>query len=408
MKNELEIKPLRVKLGPIGATEAPEFAIGRQDLVQDLWKSLKSNGIRLLAERRMGKTWLLHLAIACKPDWAVPIFFDTEGCQNVGDFVLQLNRTLHREGLLADNWWNSALEWSRRYAQRIQGKTVLKVTVPEVDTWQDFLEDTCRHFVAACGDDRTPVLMFDELPLLVDNVLKAEGEKQASSLLDTLRRIRQTQPRLRMIYCGSLGLHVVLKKLQDAGYTGQPANDLPAFEAPPLADNDAWYLAACLLLGEEVSCDDLPAVASGVALASSGVPFYIQTIVSWMANRRSEPWTEEKAAGVPEQMFSEPGDPGQFAYYEGRLGQYYAEDQADKARAALDILSRDPAGLHFNDLLNLVRHRPKTVSIDPDELHAVMRTLRDDYYVVKSSGSWRFKLEIVRRWWHAERGGIEL
>ncbi len=189
-----------------------------------------------------------------------------------------------------------------------------------------------------------------------------------------------------MVFCGSLGLHIVLHKLRDAGYTGQPVNDMPPFEVPPLAPEDAQYLSGSLLLGEGVSCSDMKAVAHSIAHASSGVPHYIQHIVSWMCDQQTEPWTPERAASIPSELFNAAGDPAEFAYYDGRLDQYYPPDIVEKSRAALDVLSRKADGLHFDELLNLVRHRPKTLMVDSESFLQVLRVLRDDHYVVHKNG----------------------
>ena len=54
--------------------------------------------------------------------------------------------------------------------------------------------------------------------------------------------------------------------------------------------------------------------------------------------------------------------------------------------------------------LNRVRHNPKTLTIDPEALLAVLRILRDDHYLVEDAGHWVFKLNVIRSGWFHMRG----
>jgi len=354
----------------------------------------------------MGKTWLLKLALARAPAWAAPMFFDAEQAQDACDFVLRLNRQLHANGLVHDSWWKKTQEWFQRLVVTLGGKKLGPVEVPSnLLSWSAFLSQTCRHVIDQ-KPARMVVLIFDELPLFLDKLITAGGSTDAVEFLDTLRFLRQNQPALRMVFCGSLGLHIVLKKLEGSGYTGRPVNDMNPFDVPPLSDECATYLAGCLITGEDVSSKDITACAGAVARVSSGCPFYIQKTVKWMKDHAEKPWTAKAVDAVVEKAANAPGDPFEFLYYDGRLSQYYPGDAdlVDRARIALDILSRAPGGLPFAELLNWVRHNPKTLTLDPESLLDVLRILRDDHYLVESGQHWGFKLGVIRLGWFHMRG----
>ena len=148
-----------------------------------------------------------------------------------------------------------------------------------------------------------------------------------------------------------LGLHLVLGKLQEEGYTGRPVNDMQPFDVPPLSEEKAKQLAGGLITGERVVCDNVELCANAAARAACGVPFYIQHIIKWMRDHSEDPWTPKRIARVPDELFEEPGDPAEFAYYDSRLTQYYPEDIADRARVALDMLSRNPKGAWFGPVI---------------------------------------------------------
>jgi len=397
-----DLRPFQVQFGTLSMEEAPRRVIGREELVEKLWRDLEGKSIRLMSERRMGKTWILLLARALQPEGAVCLHINAEDKSGAPDFVFHLNEELHQAGLVSDNWRKKIKDWFRRIEQKVQGQDLGKITLPTLDSWGNLLENTCQQFIESC-DGKMAVLMIDELPYLLDKIIGKKRFDEAIELLDKLRALRQKYPTLRMIYCGSLSLHLVLKKLNDEGYTGQPINDLSPFEVPPLSPDDASYLAGCLLLGGNVQCSDINQVAKVVAEQSNGVPFYIQHAVKLMIEQRII-WMPQECEKLSNQLYTAEGDPAQFAYYENRLDQHYPEDIALQAREILDVLSESPEGRPFTQLENLVRHRPKMLTLDPERILHVLRDLQQDHYIVLEKDHWRFKLEIVRRWWYEARG----
>jgi hypothetical protein len=399
-------KPLRLGFSTPNVADAPKLVVGRDGLADSLWKDLSQGSLRLLAERRMGKTWLLKLALARKPKWAAPLFFDAQQAEDACDFVLRLNRQLHAEGLVHDSWWGKAQEWFQRLMVTLGGKKLGPVEVPaNLMTWSGFLTQTCQHVIEQRPDQKV-VLIFDELPLFLDKLITAQRPRDAVTFLDTLRYLRQNQPALRMVFCGSLGLHIVLKKLEVTGYTGRPVNDMHPFDVPPLADDIATELAGGLITGEGVACKEIPACARSVARISAGCPFYIQKSVKWMKDHNDKPWIPKSVQGIVEAAANAAADPFEFRYYDGRLTQHYPEDTGlvERARVTLDILSREARGLPFDQVLNHVRHHPKTLTLDPESLLEVLRVLQEDHYLIEKDQQWSFKLEVIRQGWFHTRG----
>lgn len=406
----MELKPLKLCFGTPSIKEAPAAVMGRDEDVSVFWESVQEGSIRLLSERRMGKTWLLKLALARIPPWAAAVFVDAQGNRPaVADLVREINREMHRQIPDEDDWMKKVEDWSRRCLQHFEGRKLGSIEMPSLDHWSTFLSHTCERFVKRCGEEKKAVLIIDELPFFLDKIMKQGQEEEAPQLLDFLRELRHQFPTLRMVYCGSLGLHLVLDELRSHGYTNRPVNDMPPHELMPLAPKQGAYLAGCLLLGEGVRCSALEECAVEVALAASGVPFYIQHVVKWMkrhANRA--PWSVEGVRAIVDEAAVEPGDPFELSYYDDRLDSYYQEELKDRARVALDVLSREPGGLSFDDLINRVRHNPKTLTVDPESMRQLLKTLRDDHYLLEEESRWHFRLEIVRRGWFRNRGEMGL
>lgn len=397
-----QIKPIKLTIGTtVDENTAQGTVFGRDKLVAELWNDLETSSLSLIGERRTGKTWVLRLAQALKPAWVETFLFDAEKVHTAAEFVRRLNLELYK-GLLTKKKFKKLFSWIRRAEQGVEE---IKGTVEfkNPDQWPSFLESTIRDFLRH-SDSKKAVLMIDELPLCLESISKNRNPEEATKLLDELRGLRMDHPSLRMVFCGSLGLHIVLKKLEDEGYTGRPTNDLIPFDVPPLTEQDSLLFAGGLIIGEKIGYTHLEQVSRAVSHAGSRVPHYIQHIVKYMKSRQPYDFSPEEAASIPDTMFEASGDPARFRDHDKRLDNYYPEDIVEKARAVLDVLSIEPDGLDDGSLLNLVKHNPKTLTIDPESLQTVIRILQDDHYIEKSGGSWRFKVDIIRRWWAATRG----
>ena len=403
MSFEEKIKPIKLTIGTTVDEETARGTVfGRENLVAELWDKLRTSSISLIGERRTGKTWVLRLAQALQPTWAETLWFDAEVAHSAAEFVNRLNRVLY-QGLLSKKKIKKVVNGVRRAAQRIE-KIKGTVELKHLDRWSSFLVSTVKDFTQHAGSKKA-VLLIDELPLSVQSISHNRAPEEATQLLDELRALRMANPSLRMVFCGSLGMHVVLQELEGSGYKGRPTNDLVPFDVPPLSERDSLLFAAGLLVGEEIGFSDLEQVSQAVSSAGSRVPYYIQQVVGHMKDQEPREFSPEEAYAIPEKLFQAPGDPAHMRDHDERLTSYYPEDICEKARAVLDVLSNEPMGLDDPSLLNLVRYHPKTVALDPESLQVVLRILQDDHYLEKTNGKWRFTLSIIQRWWAATRVG---
>ena len=118
------------------------------------------------------------------------------------------------------------------------------------------------------------VFFWDEFPWMVQSVQRNEGSKSAVEILDTIRSLRHEQSKFRVIFTGSIGLHHVLGKLSADGYPTSAKNDMFHVTVMPLAPPDAQRLAADLLQGENIACDNLAEAAATIAEEVDCIPYY--------------------------------------------------------------------------------------------------------------------------------------
>ena len=324
-----DFRKLTVSAGALDEHSAPALVIGRTDQVEALWLQLKSSSARISAQPRVGKTWFLNLALALRPEWAGPTLFSAGTCRSLREFVWELTRHLHQQGYVPAPWAEHVRQWFTGGAGMDPEEGA-----NDPDSWEAMLHRTCAVLMER-GQADCPVLMIDELPAFLDTLMGEYAEKEAIRLLEALRDLRYRYPLLRMILSDAQGLQRILDKLNQKGYTGRPLEDMPPFELPPLTPADAAYLAGCLLMGEQVPCANLRAVAEALARACANIPAAIRNSVDWMARFSDAPWTPERVAAIPFTQIAETDDASEPSEEDERLSPMSADDLIERVKAGL-------------------------------------------------------------------------
>ncbi len=238
--------------------------------------------------------------------------------------------------------------------------------------------------------------------------------------------MRQTHADVRLVYTGSIGLHHVLSSLREEGYANSPLNDMRTVEVPPLDRTDATRLAEALLHGEglltgagdrgadpkpdQTPDQDSAPVAERIAELVDQVPYYIHHVIASLADA-GRAATPAAVDAMVAHGLTEPQDPWHLEHYRARLPDYY-QARAGIARTLLTILAEtQPLGL--DDLHERLRTdcRPDNdraralVEGDREALRALVKLMQRDHYLAQQpDGGYRFRFDLIRRWWRLDLG----
>ena len=381
--------------GTIGLTEI----IGRDRLVQQLWRILQSQSLVLTSERRIGKTCVIRKMREERPDPnCVCVLRDIEELRSPQEFVQALYGDIESLLPTADR---ARLKF-QQLLSKLGGFEVHNLKISQLTPhWKNLLFALAEDLFD--NTERTVVFFWDELPYFIHEVSKSSGEAAAMEMLDALRSLRHRHSRLRMVFTGSVGLHLVVKALRRGSYVNDPTNDMQIKEVRPLDEPDGINLARQLIEGEGI---ELPpasaALARAVSEAAGRIPFYIHSLVARMTDSEL-PITE---ASVPERLNSlicDPNDPAKFRHYRERLDVYYALEEKTIALAALDALAFSGQPQSFDKLVNLIRHKLPEVSTEL--VRDTLTLLSKDHYISRPADSegYCFRYAIVRQWWKSDR-----
>lgn len=303
-----------MKANPGGNID-PKFVVGRDGLIQSIWEALEQQSIRLNAERRIGKTSVIRKMQAEPTAGWSPVYQDLERIHSPEEFAREVYETVQQFLSRWKRTSNRATQFLENSKIGIGGNSW---ETKERRYWKDLLVSSIEDLVAEKTDDRL-ILFWDEVPYMIENIRKRDGELTAAEVLDTLRSLRQTHSDFRMVFTGSIGLHHVLSTLHDAHLATAPVNDMRPIEVTPLALADAQQLAKMLIEGETLATSDIDAAAEMIARETDGFPFYIHHIVSYLKQQQA-PATPDTIKDVVTDLLVDENDPLELSHFRRRIG----------------------------------------------------------------------------------------
>lgn len=381
-----------------GGQLSPDQIVGRDILIESLWRILDRQSLVLAAERRLGKTSILKKMVAAPRSGWKPVFRDLERVRTPLEFVevvvqdaeAHLSRTKRTSRRLAD---------AVHALAGIELGGLIKLPPQAAPAWKTLLGQTIEALCEEASDESRVVFFWDEVPLMLHNIKTTSGEGVAMEILDTLRSLRQSHEHFRVVFTGSIGLHNVLTSLKRAGYANDPTNDMDTVDVPALDHGDAVQLAADLITGEGLVTRDLDTTAEVIATQVDCLPYYIHHVVDHLAKRREEA-SPARVTDVVTRALTSPQDPWHLRYYHERIDTYYLPGERTLARRLLDRLALGEP-MSFKALLDPgdagEAHR--------EEVRRLLDTIQRDHYVVQDAdGRYRFRFPLIRRHWRLHRG----
>ena len=376
--------------------------VGRDNEIARYWRILERQGLVVSAERRIGKTHIvLKMRDECRSGY-LPFYQDLEAVHSIPELIRSVYHTVQQSLSASSSVKLKAriAKWSSLLPSKVSG-----IDLPSGDSvWQVLLSQAFEDLIGI-ADNEAILLLWDEFPLMLHNLQRREGPDAAIQLLDHLRTLRlRHADRLRFLFTGSIGLHLVLRSLRAAGNTNDPINDMHSLTVPPMAPQDTTDLAAALLEETRAAQPDIPDLASRIVSEVGGFPYYVHHVVDQLDQLRRPPLLEDVSAAVDNLVY-DPHDPANFNYYVNRLSSYYTDDEGALALVVLDTMAGLSSPVPIPELLNLCRHRDP--SLQDEALREVLTVLAEDHYIEprKSAAGTAhdFRWQLVKRWWKARR-----
>ena len=372
----------------------------------------------LTAPRRMGKTSLVRELLRRLADEGrfETIFVDLEGATDPADAIAEIGfRSRPAQGAwgriktLFANVLPAEVEAGVRVPALADADLRVKLRAGvDAGNWRHKGDEV---FAALAGNALPTVLAIDELPILVNRLLKGddyritpERRQAAAEFLSWLRKNGQThRGRICMILSGSVSLEPILRQ---AGLSAH-ANVFSPFDLKPWDEETA---AACLgALGETYGLDLPHAVRRDMCRRlRCQIPHHVQRFFDVLhedlrrAGRRAVSLEDVERVYVHEML----GIRGQMdlEHYEGRLRMVLGDEGY---LAALEMLTAAAVGGGRLRGDAIVRHREVLADGDgggPPPVEDVLRVLEHDGYLERQGDGYRFVSGLLEDWWRVRYG----
>jgi len=381
----------------------PDEIVGRDLLIQRIWRVLEGRSIYMNDCRRIGKTVILGMMKERPPQGWVVSKCDLESFRTAEEFATGIVK--HSLELLgAKEKTFLRLESFLGIFKGAEIGGVIKLPDGQPAPWKELLRRVFLDLEKNMEESgQRVVFLWDEVPFLLDKVIKNESPEVAAEILDVIRSLTQECRRVRVVLTGSVGLHHVLNQLRHkAQYSGQPLNHMEFIAPGPLSEKDARSLARALLEGEELNCDDLEACAKSLADGCGHVAFYIQKLVSRLANQPDlETLTPALINATLQQEITSVNSGWDLKHYRTRIPLYYGEGEEALVLRILDCIAAREA-TDFAMIDKEVRSQGAKKSAE--HLRKLLELLEQDFYIHRDDkGRYGFRISVIRRWWKTDR-----
>ena len=375
----------------------------------------------LTAQRRMGKTSLVRellRRLGEEGDFDT-VFVDLEGAADAADAVAELGA---RSRPVQGAWRRIGEVFSNALREVKDGVDTLAVSELQVKlragvdsgSWAQKGDGV---FAALAGNNRPVVLALDELPILVNRLLKGHDNRMtlarrqaADGFLSWLRKNGQEhRGRIVLILSGSVSIEPILRQ---AGLSAQ-ANIYPAFDLKPWDEDTADACLHELAAGYSV---DLPSQVRREMCRRlrCQIPHHVQQFFDHLHEHlrrtgRSAASLEDVDRVYTDEMLSVRGQID-LEHYESRLREVLGPDGYGIAlelltQAAVDdgLLLAEAIGRYrawFDATAGASGPGP-AASVTVDD---VLDLLEHDGYLERRGGDYQFVSALLEDWWRGRHG----
>jgi len=390
-----------------GGTVTGDAIIGREKEIADIWMKLEKRSVIFTAERRVGKTCVLRKMSEHPRDGWRCLFCWVESDRHPIDCVEKIFAEANRlEARSNKGIWLGRI---RSAYKAIAGTEISGWKLPPIQSdWKSLLDALFADISENTGN--RILIMIDEFPMMISNIIKDHGGPIGMEFLDALREFRQKyEPsnRIRFLMSGSMGLHLILQKLKsDHQYKGNPTNDMSLKVLSGMIREDVQLMCVKYLDEEGISRNEPDEFDQRMYEATDGLPLYIQYVCErFQDSKRQEVSPDDIDAEIRAMM-----DDREIPWFNNaaeRIETYYASLGADRrSLIILKMLSYEEGFVPEEEIIDYVRSQ-MTVEYD-EEVLSTLELLLDDNYLVRDSSTgkrrYRFRYGIMRRWWEINKG----
>ncbi len=364
----------------------------------------------LTAQRRIGKTSLVRelLRILEESGQFDTVFADLEGGSTPADAIAEIwNQARQTSG-----FWHRIHHRLRQLGTRVEALEAADIRVRlradvNAGNWRARGESILG---ALARGDKPIVLALDELPIIVNRMLRGsggqitpEGTQAAGEFLGWLRKMgQQHQGRVTFILTGSAGLEPVLRQ---AGLSAH-ANIFLPYELKPWDEDTASHCLTELAQAYQIVIP-LAVCQEMCQRLRCCIPHHVHQFFAYVLDHLRRSGTTETTFEDIAHVYSDTmlGVRGQtdLDHYETRL-KVILDHEAYTCALALLTEAAVGDGALDDRTIALYADGASDVGGSTETVATVLYALEHDGYLTRSGEGYRFTSGLIEDWWRARHG----
>ncbi len=366
---------------------------------------------QLTAQRRMGKTSLMHETARRLQDRYQCIFVDLQKASAAPDAIVELSLAMRDHKSLwqkVTGVFSHALSQFRDNVENINlGEFGISLRAGLSGDWQQKGD----QLMAVLAEADLPVLLLiDEVPILINRMLKGddyritpERRSNADVFLSWLRNNSlQHQGKIRLVLSGSIGLGPILRQ----GRLSATLNNFELFELKPWDDATAIGCLEALAAEYNIELGDGVA-ATMIDLLGCSIPHHVQMFFRYaydlsVRQKQTRISQSDVERIYQREMLSTRGH-AELTHYEERLKMVLGDDLFPMA---LELLTETAVvGALTADAMRIIaaKHDIESLSVGEAE-RQILEVLEHDGYIEQRSDRYEYISKLLRDWWKSRHG----
>jgi hypothetical protein len=261
----------------VGQTSRGDDFFPRPDIIEKIYRKLDAGAnIYMVAPRRAGKTAIMRYLEDNPREGFEFQYLITESVDNAATYFKMLLDSFKKFNKISKGSVKVIGDFLDKINKVELFSLKLELNHKEAKNDTGYFEEFKQLIKELATEDETKiVVMIDEFPQTVENILRKQGNDAAEQFLQFNRELRhQDNQRLKFILTGSIGLTTIAEKLEAT----KEINDLNIIEILPFNRERAWDFTRKLLDDAKVSYsnDSLDYLLNKIDWF---IPFHIQLVV---------------------------------------------------------------------------------------------------------------------------------
>ncbi len=376
----------------LGNPARGEAFYDRSKELKNIYRVLNANtNVYLAAPRRVGKTSILRKLEAEPKSGYCFIYVITESVEESNNYF----KVLFEEILKSD-----AIKARQQISQSLRsGITTLLSNVKSIHDVElreagerDYYESLISLLTHLKAEYDHVVIMVDEFPQTIQNILDRSGQQAAETFLQRNRELRQHDnllDKVNFILTGSVSLFPMVEKVSEL----TSINDIRTIQLEPLSDTEARDFLLRLSEDENIvyEVEHLDYILKRVQWL---IPFHLQLIqqeiLDVYESNEEQPVDNSMIDKAFDQIVHSRNKP-QFEPYFSRLKKIFSDNEYDLVLNILTELALDNI-IGEAELANLgVKHHVTST-------RTIMEQLEADGYLVNSNRQYLYTSPILKAW----------